>query len=58
MSGRPHRKARFSASMQKPTSIVSDSDQLNTNRLNQSMTATRYTKPCAIRIYVMSVLHT
>jgi len=29
------------------TSIVNDSDQLSTNRLNQSITATRYTKPCA-----------
>ena len=58
MSGRPRRKARFSASTQNFTYIVNDSDQLSTNRLNQSMTATRYKKPCAIRIYVISVLHT
>src|ERR1039457_6802671 len=37
MSGRPRRNARFSASTQNSTSIVSDSDQLSTNRLNQSI---------------------
>jgi len=58
MSGRPRRNARFSASTQNSTSIVSDSDQLSPNRLNQSITATRYKKPCTIRMYVMSVLHT
>src|ERR1700733_4120769 len=54
MSGRPRRKALLNASIQKSISIVNDSDQLNTNRLNQSITATRYTKPCAILIYVIS----
>jgi hypothetical protein len=39
MSGRPRRSARFSASTQNSTSMVSDSDQLSTNRLNQSITA-------------------
>ena len=38
--------------------MVTDSSQLSTNRLNQSITATRYTNPHAIRMYVMSVLHT
>src|SRR4051812_22147668 len=31
-------------------SIVNDSDQLSINRLNQSITATRYRNPCAIRV--------
>jgi len=52
------RKACCSASTQNSTSIVTDSDQLRTNRLNQSITATKYRKPSAIRIYVISVLHT
>src|ERR1022692_2500389 len=43
--------------MQKGSSIVTDNAQLSTNRLYQSITATRYTNPCAIRMYVMSVLH-
>src|ERR1022692_3166652 len=44
--------------MQKGSSIVTDNAQLSKNRLYQSITATRYTNPCAIRMYVMSVLHT
>src|SRR5665811_1436238 len=35
MSGRPRRSARFSASTQNSTSIVSDSDQLSTNRFSR-----------------------
>ena len=42
--------ALFNASTQKSRSIVTDSAQLSTNRLNQSMTATRYTNPSAIRM--------
>src|ERR1019366_2884437 len=58
ISGRPQRNAFSNASTQKGTSIVTDNAQLSTNRLYQSITATRYTNPCAIRMYVMSVLHT
>jgi transposase InsO family protein len=58
ISGRPRPSARSSASKQNSIPIVSDSDQLNTNRLNQSRIATRYTNPWAIRMYVISVLHT
>jgi hypothetical protein len=58
MAGSPQRNAPSSASMQKGSSNVNDNFQLSTNRLYQSITATRYTNPCAIRMYVMSVLHT
>ncbi len=37
----PRRNARISASTQKSTSIVSDSDPLRTNRLNQSITGSK-----------------
>jgi transposase-like protein len=41
ISGCPKRKAFSCAAKQKPISIVLDSSQLNTKRLNQSITATR-----------------
>src|SRR5664279_4747585 len=47
ISGRPRRSACFNASRQKSISIVTDSAQLNTNRLYQSITATRYTSDAA-----------
>ncbi len=45
-----------SAARQKLVSIVLDSSQLSTNRLNQSITATRYRKPPRIGMWVISVL--
>ena len=38
-------------------STAIDSPQLSTYRLNQSITAIRYTNPCTRRMYVISVLH-
>ena len=38
--------------------MVIDTAQDSTYRLNQSITATRYTKPEAKRIYVISALQT
>jgi hypothetical protein len=58
ISGRPPSNACFRAARQKSISNVTDSTQLSTNRLNQSITATNYTNPPAIRMYVVSVLHT
>jgi hypothetical protein len=51
-------KCCCSASRQKPVSIVLDSSQLSTSRLNQSITATRYRRPPRIGMYVISVLQT
>ena len=45
ISGWPKRNAASSAVRQKPVSIVLESSQLSTKRLNQSITATRYGKP-------------
>jgi hypothetical protein len=38
--------------------MVMESRQARTLRLNQSITAARYTKPLAMRMYVMSIVHT
>ena len=50
ISGLPRCNARRNASTQKSTSIVTDSDQLGTYRLYQSITATKYAKPSGIRM--------
>src|ERR1039458_4982512 len=50
ISGRPQRNAFSNASTQKGTSIVTDNAQLSTNRLYQSITATRYTNPSDLKI--------
>jgi hypothetical protein len=41
--------------MQKPASSVIDTRQASTRRLNQSMMATRQTKPRSAWMYVMSI---
>jgi hypothetical protein len=38
--------------------MVIDTRQVSTRRLNQSITAAKYTKPWAIGIYVISIAHT
>jgi hypothetical protein len=50
--------ASCSASTQKSASMLIDTRHARTRRLNQSITATRYTKPRAIGIYVMSAHQT
>src|SRR5208283_5248370 len=51
ISGRPYlANASSTASRQNSTSMVIDSRQARTRRLNQSITAARYTKPRAIGI--------
>ena len=57
--GEPWRSnASCKASTQNPVSIPVDKRQARTRRLNQSITATRYTNPFANGMYVMSAHHT
>ena len=59
MSGRPCRaSASSTASRQTLASIVIETRQDSTRRLNQSSTAARSTKPRAIGTDVMSMAHT
>jgi hypothetical protein len=50
--------ASSSASTQKSAVMLLETRQLNTRPLNQSSTATKYTKPRAIGMYVTSVAQT
>src|SRR6266581_4782044 len=58
MSGRATPSAWSNASRPKPTSMVMDTAHDRTERLNQSITATREINPPWSRIDVMSVLQT
>ena len=58
ISGRPIDRAPSSASRQDRPSSVFDNRHEGTYRLNQSITAVRYMKPCRFGTYVMSELQT